>query len=190
MNIQLTLKESLTKAVDEWMEKAASERAHHAMSSTWVETLASAFRTYYQNDHSVRVFSKGFQGNASEFGLNELLYDILVCRAEGILSAKQGKRLQYFSECIWQVESELARDSRDAMLDFNKLVIGGARKKLFIGPLVDDPLAYLDVLLPAAKVCSGDVYVALIPHPEVWSAGKQSIRLWELDGQWRDTTEE
>ena len=103
------------------------------------------------------MFSQGFDGNAQGFGLNELLYDILVCRAETVMSAKQKTQLRYFTECVWQIESELKKDSKQAILDSNKLVVGSARNKLFIGPVVNDPEAYINVLLPAAKACVGDI---------------------------------
>ena len=189
MNILSTLEDSLAKAKETWVEKPAPERVHQEMSRAWVEALADALRNSYPSEDSVHVFSKGFEGNAADFGVNELLYDILVCRTGTVLSAKQGKELLYFTECIWQIESELARDSKQAILDFNKLVVGSAKKKLFIGPKVNDAEAYIEVLLPAAKVCDGDVYVALIPHPDEWLEEQQSVRLWKLDSRWVEISE-
>ena len=189
MNIKSMLQNSFAKAKDEWIQMPASEREHKEMSSDWVESLASTFRSHYQADPSVHVFSKGYDGNAQDFGVNELLYDILVCRAETVMSAKQKKELRYFTECVWQIESELQRNSKQAILDFNKLVVGSAKNKLFIGPVVNDPDAYINVLLPAAKACDGDIYVALIPHPEEWSDDEQLARLWELDDQWLEISD-
>lgn len=68
-----------------------------------------------------------------------------MCRIARVESAAQGKTLWYVAEALWQVESELARDSRQALIDFNKLVLGAARHKLFVGPQVADSEAFVGV---------------------------------------------
>jgi len=94
--------------------------------------MAEEFRKLYP-EPDVRVFCKWDDCNRGEFGLNELLYDVCVCRTETCLSARQGKTLRYVTKALWQVESEFARDSYEAVKDFNKLVIGSAENKLFVG---------------------------------------------------------
>jgi len=187
MDIQQILKTSFNSVIDEFRGVSPSGPTHRKMSSAWVESLSDSFRAYYQDDQSIRVFSKGNDENIRDFGVNELLYDILVCRVASVTSAKHGKVLYYVSEAIWQIESELAKDSRQALLDFNKLVLGSAINKLFIGPLVQDPYSFIEVLLPAARFCNGDVYLSLIPHPESWYDDydeKSSIRVWKLGEDW------
>lgn len=79
------------------------------------------------------------------------------------------------------MESEFARDTGEAVADFNKLVLGSAQNKLFIGPQVHDPQSFLNVLIPAAKSCSGSVFAALVPHPDRWEEnGEPGIALWQF----------
>ena len=136
----------------------------------------------------VRVFHKADDPNRAEFGLNELLYDICVCQTATCSSARQGKELRFVTKALWQVESEFARDSSEAVKDFNKLVIGAAENKLFIGPRLGaaTEAAYLETLLPAARCCAGNVYVALVPHPGEWGASHSDVALWRLNaGNWQ-----
>lgn len=131
----------------------------------WIKTLAEEFQSEFENDLSVRIFSKHNYSNRQDFGLNEFLYDIVVCKVGKVQSAVQNKTLYYVREVFWQIESEFARDSRQALIDFNKLVLGSAKNKLFVGPRVNDNHSFLDVLRPAAQACQGNIFASLIPHP-------------------------
>jgi hypothetical protein len=153
---------------------------HAGRSGAFVSALASQLREQYAKESDVRTFDKYHEGNRSEFGLNELLHDITVCRVAQVPSCAQGRHLSYVSAPIWQVESELAKDSRQALFDFNKLVLGAALLKLFVGPAVADADAFIDVLRPAAACCTGQVFVALIPHPAVWDAVADEVLCREL----------
>ena len=156
-------------------------------SRRWVEALADEFRLQYAADPTIRVFSKHYDGNRANFRLNELLYDISVCRVASVPSARHGKELLYVAEPLWQVESEFKEDSREALIDFSKLVMGAAPNKLFIGPQVKDIPAFIRVLAPAASACSGVVFLALLPHPSLWKSGNQAeALLWRSTGNaWR-----
>ena len=57
------------------------------------------------------------------------------------------------AEVLWQVESEFANNSRETLKDFNKLVCGSAKHKLFVGSQVSDRESFIHVLLPAARAC-------------------------------------
>ena len=162
---------------------------HHARSSKWVECLGSAFDQRLKSD-SVHVLCKSSSKARGQFGLNELLFDVCIFRA-GKTQAARGKQLSYVAEPLWAIESELARDSGQAIKDFNKLVLASAPNKLFVGP-ADVSKAYLDALLAPANACSGSVWVALVPHPDGWYPSLErrhssgSIALWKLvNQQWR-----
>lgn len=156
---------------------------HQLRSRKWVESLADQFRSAFPGDDLIRVFSKGHDRNRCDFGINELLYDVLVCRTDKVTSCQQGKVLRFIQEALWQVESEFARDSGEALADFNKLVLGSARNKLFIGPHVHNPQAFLNVLIPPAKACSGSVFAALVPHPDSWDQPtNHKVDLWQFPG--------
>ncbi|MFC1999805.1 hypothetical protein ACFLXE_03490 [Chloroflexota bacterium] len=105
---------------------------------------------------------------------------------ESVFPLKSQKLGDFVREAIWQVESEFARDSRQALIDFSKLVVGSASNKLFVGPQLKDWRYYLEVLMPAARECSGNVYVTLVPHPQSWlDKTAEDIQLWKLvKGEW------
>jgi len=111
---------------------------------------------------------------------------VLVCRVGRVPSAAHRKEMLYIDQALWQVESEFARSSGQALMDFNKLVLGSAEHKLFVGPRVHDEARFLNVLLPAACRCSGKVYTALVPHPGTWAEDGSGVSLWSLSGgRWR-----
>ncbi len=76
--------------------------------------------------------------------------------------------LTYVTRSLWAVESEMAHDTREALHDFNKLVLAASSNKLFVGPKVANADAYLNSLLLPARCCSGSIFVALVPHPGTW----------------------
>ncbi|MBI2895528.1 MAG: hypothetical protein HYY06_18370 [Deltaproteobacteria bacterium] len=119
-------------------------------------------RESFAGQDNIRVFTRGDGTNREDFGINELLYDVCVCRVDRVRSAALGKDLLYVAEPLWQVESEFARDSSESLKDFNKLVLGAAPTKVLVGPQVRDRDAFIEVLLPAARGCSGAVCCALL----------------------------
>lgn len=153
---------------------------NRARSIAWVESVAQCFRDVFSADPHVRVFSKYCEDNRKSFGLNELLYDVAVCRVDQC-AAYGGKTICFVKEALWQVESEFAADSQQAIFDFNKLVMGAAINKVFLGPLVTNPERFLDVLLPAARCCTGNVYAALLAHPKDWCNNISAPEVWHLE---------
>lgn len=149
---------------------------HRKRSMNFVEALGKLLReSYSENNGSVRVLTKHYSENKGEFGLNELLFDVLVCEVATTKAAKAKKPLTYVRRGIWAVESELAKNSREAVYDFNKLCLSSCENQLFIGPLTSDNQAFLDPLRTVARSCSGSIYVALIPHPSEWASKDFSI---------------
>lgn len=189
MNQVMTIIRSALSAAINIQETAESPKdLHRERSRNWVESLAEEFRKN-NTDDSIKVFSKHYDGNREAFLLNELLYDICVCRVGKVPSATHKKELYYVKEALWQIESEFAKDSRQAVVDFNKLVLGAAKKKLFIGPQVNDTKSFMEVLAPPAAACSESesVFLCLIPHPAEWDRGKEAfISLWIFqNGSWQ-----
>ena len=155
----------------------SAQSLHQRRSGEWVRCLAHELTTLVGDDPDVRVLYRNNpdEANRADFGLNELLYDVCICRTTEHPSARGGRSLRYVTGALWLVESEFARDSSQAVKDFNKLVIGRAENKLFIGPRLggaDEP-GYLDALLPVARAAADDgasrVYAALVPHPGEWA---------------------
>jgi hypothetical protein len=183
INITKIIHSSYLLARDKPLQEESKGKLHKKRSETWIDTLAAEFKTQLRTGNDIRVFSKRDYSNRKDFGLNELLYDIVVCQVEEVVSTKQKKTLFYVREVLWQVESEFAKNSREALFDFNKFVLGNAHSKLFIGPQVADNESFIDVLLPAALVCQGKIFVALVPHPSSWAEENWKIDIWELRDQ-------
>lgn len=181
MEITSLIQKSFNIARTQPTKGNTKRQLHQNRSREWVNTLAKQFQNYFENESDVRVFSKQNYSNRRDFGLNEFLYDIVVCRVGKVNSAVHKKTLYYVQQVIWQVESEFARDSRQALIDFNKLVLGSAKNKLFVGPQVNDNRSFLEVLLPAAQVCQGNVFSALIPHPRDWDRDSNVIQVWHFE---------
>lgn len=121
--------------------------------------------------------------------MNELLHDVAVCE----IRHTHEKGLAYVGAALWQVESEFAQDSGAVLIDFSKLTLGSAQNKLFIASPFTDHEAQMSLLHQAAATCTGRVYLALVPHPDEWSAdpakraGLKRIRLWQYAPEgWRE----
>ena len=163
-------------------ELVSMQSLHQRRSSEWVRCLAHELKTLVGDNPEVRVLFRNNpdEQNRADFGLNELLYDVCICRTAEHPSARGGRTLRYVTGAEWIVESEFARDSYQAVKDFNKLVIGSAQNKLFIGPRLgaSEEAGYLDALLPVARASAANgassVYVALVPHPGEWATEKMS----------------
>lgn len=154
------------------------QELHAGRSRAFVRALADTLRLLHEGD--VASLCKYDDRDRERIGMRELLHDVTVCRLAEVRSVVQGKTLWYITDALWQVESELARDSRQALIDFNKLVLGSARYKLFVGPQVADPEAFIGVLRPAAARCTGAVFAALIPHPDSWDQAAAEVQAWKL----------
>ena len=186
MNIRSIVDDALKKARQIPDEGDQPSQVHRNRSKHFVEALAEQFRRHYEEQPTVRVLSKHHDLHRDEFGLNELLFDVLVCATSSVHSARDAVSLTFVTEGLWAVESEFARDTRQALFDFNKLVLAATKSKLFIGPLVSDEKAYLEPLLAPASKCSGDVFAALVTHPSDWPQAAPSAHIYKfLDSQWQ-----
>src|SRR5207248_1386226 len=156
-----------------------ADRINVHRSRVWVDALARQFRqTIAEPD--VCVFSKYDKTNRERFGLNEMLYDVCVCRAGSVTSPVHGNTLHYICKPLWQVESEFAHDTRQTMFDFNKLVLGSAENKLCVCPATPRPENYLNTLADPAGCCSGTVYVGFVPNPSTWAGGSVDLRCYQF----------
>jgi len=170
----MLIKQIVTEAFEAAKQKAVDattdQERNRQRSIIWVESLASAFREYYQIKDNYRVFSKYYEDieTRKDFGLNELLYDISVCKINYTESPKHKTKLAYIEKALWLVESEMAKDTRQLVYDFNKLLIGDAENKLFVGPINTYNKEQIEIFKKIALNCKGNVWVAMIPHPGEW----------------------
>ena len=117
--IEIAFENARIKAFKEEKEhpEYSKQKIHALRSQNWVESLAVSFRKVYNKDVNVRVFSKYHTENRKEFGLNELLYDISVCKINYTESPKHKTKLAYIEKALWLVESEMAKDTRQLVYD-------------------------------------------------------------------------
>ncbi|MDC0666780.1 hypothetical protein [Nannocystis radixulma] len=153
-------------------ETTRKER-HRARGRHLVLALADALRQHEGGD--VDALSRYHDGARDRLGTTELLHDVTVARSVQI------GEYWYLTEVLWQAECQLALDPRDGVHDFNKLVLGSARHKLFVAATVPDPAELLRTLEPAAARCTGRVFLALVPHPDHWDGDiAGSVRTWQF----------
>jgi len=184
MNIKQLIEEAIQEAFSNHKKSDKAAILHRERSKCFVESLAKGFRKHYTSDETVYVFSKHFPSNRKKFGVNELLFDILVSKSDEIKSATGHYMLTHVTTSIWQVESEFAKDSRQALYDFNKLILGSSENKLFIGPQVSKEVEFLETLAKAAKHCHATTYLALLPHPKEWTI-ENSVKCWVFENGWK-----
>lgn len=178
MNIAYLVKMAVDGARGRLVDASAPGKLHARRSRDMVEGLAGLLREVYGHKDNVAVFSKYREENRFDFGLNELLFDIAVCEWDETRSASERKTLKFVTRGLWAIESELARDTRQALYDFNRLVLSSADLKLFIGPHSSMDDEYLRVLEGPAARCSGTVCVALVPHPDSWDGSPRPVEAW------------
>ena len=179
-DVKQLLQEALQQAQSERDAGETTQKINLNRSRSWVKALAEQFKKSYEGDSEIRVFTKSDYSNRKDFGLNELLYDILVCRVGEVESSLHKKKLCFIKEVLWQVESEFAHNTRSSLVDFNKLILGSGENKLFVASQVKKGTenSFLKVLQPAARYCTGDVYIGMIPHPSNWVDTDIEIHLW------------
>lgn len=185
MNIKTIVWDAVREAQDRPITKSGDEKGplHRERSENFIRCLSERLKNECNsNPKEVASLFRYDDTYRSKFGMNELLFDIAVLEYETVSSGTSGKELFFVTRGLWIVESEMANNKRQALFDFNKLVIGDAENKLFIGPRLSDEQDYLRVLGMAANHCSGKIFVALIPHPRDWPVkGVDSVVAWKRD---------
>lgn len=172
-------------------------KVHSERSAGWVGALAEELEHRYENDDSeIRVFWKGREDQ--DFGRpsrprHELLFDVAVCQVKQTVSIQNDEHLYFVDKCLWLVESELANDSKEIIVDLSKLVMGFSEMKLFVAGV---PLSkgrgreereklVLRMCKEAADRCGELFYFCFIPYPEVWNEAdtdEYGVSLWLRKG--------
>lgn len=209
MNVVEMVEAALRKANKKTVAVGKKEEGaeHRKRSARFVEALAECLKRESRGSGEIKALHKPVneQGKKThpkpesgkvraEFGMDELLFDVLVCDT-GTTNSPRGTKLTYIQKGIWAVESELARNSREALYDFNKLVLADAQYKLFVGSyLPEDEMQanyvhdedFLKPLADPARHIRGECFAVLIPHPSAWKKGARlEARGWTLGGrQW------
>jgi hypothetical protein len=186
MNIQHIINTSFNDATKSFVMGTSSQSLTRARERVWIKMLSTHLADAL-GEHDCRVFSAYNRGNIEDFGTEQLLYDIQVCRVGVTTTAdKKKEQLHYIQASLWQIEIDFSRGIHPAIFAFNRLVTGNAENKLLIGAhLKTGRNTYIGTLKASAMACSGNVYLALIPHPEDWDDDDLSIDVWQfIDGDW------
>jgi hypothetical protein len=188
MDLHLVLERSFTEARNtirtEQVPGIPLGTLHRERSKEWIKHLGTNLPELVEDGTNVHALYKHNEASKEMFGLDELLFDILICRTGSI--DEPGRVFTYIVQALWQVESEFAKNRRAALADFNKLVLGSGDNKLFIGPQSPHNQKFLETLLFPARACTGNIYIAFIPHPETWDKEEYQIDVWKLvDEQWQ-----
>lgn len=147
--------------------------SHARRSAAWVSALANRLATgdgsTESQERALRAFCRTESDNRTEFRTNELLFDILIAE-DRTVNAARGKPLTALSRAVWIVESELKRsDSRDVLIDLNKLVLGKADNKVLVvssgTPLVAWAQGVMREMLDPTE---SNIFLVTIPHPADW----------------------
>ena len=181
---ETNLKELLRDAWSETLKKA-KEKPNRRKAEIWVNCLGKGFQGRYEGS-SRAVFWRGNRGNRNDLGLNELLFDIAVCRVERVASVSGKVWLPFVAGCDWQVESELDDgNSREVTKDFSKLVMGRSENKLLVSSYRGRSRNEAKRMCASmASHCQGKLYLCFIPHPRDWGApqGGPELLKWVDEG--------
>lgn len=157
-------------AWDETLQRARG-KSDKRKAEIWVDCLAEAFQGHYKKEKNQRVFWVRNPDN-KDFLLNELLFDISVCKIEEVPSIRWKAPLLFVTKCYWQVESELNdKNSREITKDFSKLVMGQSDNKLFVSSYIQKHKhrkAAETLFSSMASNCQGKLYLCFVPHPRAW----------------------
>ena len=173
-------------AVAPLIECDTQKETNRARSRAWMRSLAERFGEHYASKGH-KIFWLGNDCNQTEFGLNELLFDLAVCSVSSTKSLeRQPRDLPFIARCHWQIESEFSRqNTRDLIVDMSKLVMGAAENKLFVASHRGDrERDVLDQCAPIAACCSGTVYFCFVSHPDGWENDPDApvLHEWLVDG--------
>lgn len=167
---------------------SGEEDDHQEFSSKWVSEIAKEFQKEYSPDDGYRTFSASIDENKKEYEINELLYDVMVCKIETIPSLQHNPiELETFVDVEWQIESEFERNTRSIKNDMNKLVVGKARNKLMIisqrSPNQQRLLLDNTRLGKIASRCEGTIYLCFVAHPDSWRENPGPPELYKWDSE-------
>ena len=159
-------------------------------SRVWVNSLASAFSDVYSVDpenQQYRVFWGQMTERDRDFHRKEFLHDILICKTSVVRSiGSRGQSIPFVSEVLWQVESELRVDTRQISIDFSKLVMGSAEKKLFVAmrsKREDITEKLIDVCHEMGQFVFGDVYLCVLDDFDDWSINSENPLVSEISAE-------
>ena len=169
-------------------ELKSDQWKHRKLSQSWVKYLGKSLEKYYQKNICESIYAFPSKLDLKEkLGIkqSEFLFDISVglyksFKSKKFESSKKVLPIHYQSKPIWQIESELAENTREIAIDFSKLIAGNAPYKMMVGPVGKKKSKYyLQDMRPLAKKITGLFYFLFIPRPNKWLNENETKR-WYL----------
>ena len=186
MNTRRVIEQSFAGAARALVMGTSPQALARARERAFVKMLADQLRSEYAGA-DIRVFSQFGRGNRRDFGREQLLSDICVCRVgAGQTGGRQSREFLFVAEALVQVEIELSREWRREVQALNQLVSGSAAAKLLVAALPNrDNAESLKTLQAPFAAIPGAASLALIPHPADWDTTAAPPQVWRLDaGEW------
>jgi len=192
-------------------ELKSDQWKHRKLSQSWVKYLSFSLEKYHREKYlsfSLEEYHRekneniyAFPGNpklAKKHGIKrkEFLFDISVglyksFKSKKFESSKKVLSIYYQSKPIWQIESELAENTREIAIDFSKLLAGNADYAMMVSPEGKEKRDYyMDEMkkMLESNVSLGRkiLYFLILPHPRDWVNKKRewSLHNWD-NNDWK-----
>ncbi len=187
MDVTRLIDSSYNEAAKAFVMGTSQRSLARARERSFTKALIAQLQREFDADH--RVFATTQRGNAADFGTNQLLYDIAVCRiGDGKTAARKPEDFHFIAQALWQIEVDFSREWRQALYAINRLNCGAAARKLLItSRLARSQSQFLDTLRAPSAAVDGALYLAFVPHPADWDDDAASPQVWRIaDGEWEE----
>ena len=188
MNIARLIESSFNEATKALTMGTSQRSLGRARERAFTKALIAQLRREFDGDDH-RVFATTQRGNAADFGTNQLLYDIAVCRiGEGKTAERKSEDFHFIAQALWQIEIDFSREWRSALYAINRLNCGAAAEKLMITSwLARSQSQFLNTMRAPSAPVGGTLYLAFVPHPADWDDDAASPQVWRIaDGEWAE----
>jgi hypothetical protein len=179
-------------------ELKSDQWKHRKLSQSWVKYLSFRLEEYHrEKNKNIYAFPSKLDLK-EKLGIkqSEFLFDISVglykyFKSKKFESSKKVLRIHYQSKPIWQIESELAENTREIAIDFSKLLAGNADYAMMVSPEGKEKRDYY--MNEMKKMLESNVslgrkilYFLILPHPRDWvnKKGEWSLHNWD-NNDWK-----
>ncbi len=190
MNIHRLIHESYSSAAKAFVMGTSPQALSRARERAFVKTLADQLKREFAGQ-DIRVFSQFGRGNQRDFGTEQLLSDICVCRVgAGRTGGRRSQEFLYVAEALIQAEIEFSREWPREIQALNRLISGAAPEKLLVAALPSRGSGELLTTLQAPfAAMTGAAGLALIPHFCDWDRTEAAPEVWRLQAdKWIEAT--
>lgn len=189
MDVTRLIDSSYNEAAKALVMGTSQRSLARARERSFAKALIAQLQREFDDDH--RVFAATQRGNAADFGTNQLLYDIAVCRiGAGKTAERKSEDFHFIAQALWQIEVDFSREWQQALYAINRLNCGAAARKLLItSRLARSQSQFLNTLRAPSAAVDGALYLAFVPHPADWDDDAAPPQVWRIaDGEWEQTT--